>query len=89
MSPDDAARYFAACHAVQSGVAAEHAAGSDDGSPKHLRVGVNTAHVCCAAMARLLIAKDVFTLDEYEAAQAGEMEAEQARYEHRLGVRLS
>lgn len=88
MTAQDADRYEAAAHAMQSGVAAEHAAGSTDGSPKHLRVGVNSAHVGIAALARLLLEKGVITMDEYEAAQAEEMEAEQKRYEQRLGVHL-
>jgi hypothetical protein len=40
-----AARYLDACHAVQSGVAFDQARGSDDGSPKHLRTGVNLCKV--------------------------------------------
>jgi len=85
MSERDVARYQAAAHAMQSGVAAEM---GKECEPKHLRVGVNSAMVGNAALARLLIDKGVFTLDEYEAAQADEMEAEQARYENRLGVHL-
>lgn len=81
-------RYLAACHAMQSGVAAEHERGSDDGTPKHLRVGVNAAAVSVAALANLLISKGVFTLDEYVKAQADEMEAEKARYEERLSEAL-
>jgi hypothetical protein len=88
MTQQDVDRYYAAVHAMQSGVAAEHAAGSNDGSPKHLRTGVNSAQVGNAALARLLIDKGVITMDEYEAAQAAEMEAEQQRYEQRLGVHL-
>lgn len=88
MTEQDVARYDAAAHAMQSGVAAEHLAGSKDGSPKHLRVGVNSAQVGIAALGRLLIDKGVITMDEYEAAMAAEMEAEQARYEQRLGVHL-
>lgn len=82
-------RYLAAAQAMQAGVAIEHADGSNDGSPKHLRVGVNSALVCCAAIGRLLIDKGLITFEEYEAAQADEMEAEQARHEQRLGVRLA
>jgi hypothetical protein len=88
MSTTDHDRYLAAAHAMQSGVAAEHGLGSNDGTPKHLRVGINSAHVAIAAIARLLINHGLFTLDEYTAAQADEMEAEKARYEERLGVTL-
>ncbi len=55
MTKRDQDRYDAACHAMQSGVAADHQGGSDDGSPKHLRVGVNSALVSVAATGRLLI----------------------------------
>ncbi len=81
-------RYMAAAHAMQSGVATEHERGSDDGTPKHLRVGVNSAQVSVAALTKLLIEKGLFTLDEYVKAQADEMEAEQARYEQRLSAAL-
>lgn len=89
MSQRDQDRYLAAMHAMQSGVLTEQQLGSQDGTPKHLRVGVNAAQVATAALARLLIDKGLFTLDEYVAAQADEMEAEQKRYEQRLGVRLA
>lgn len=88
MSEADYDRYLAALHGVQSGVAAEHANGSDDGSPKHLRVGIASAHVATAALARLLIEKGVITRDEYTAANADEMEAEKTRYEARLTAAL-
>ena len=88
MSPRDADRYVAAAHAMQSGVAAEHARGSRDGEPKHLRVGVNSALVNDRALAELLIAKGVFTEDEYVAAVADAMEAEAAAYEARLTEQL-
>ena len=84
----DVDRYDAACHAMQSGVAAEHGRGSNDGSPKHLRVGINSAFVGNAAIARLLIEKGVFTLAEYTAAQADEMEREVRRYEERLSAAM-
>lgn len=89
MSAEDAARYQAAAHAMQSGVLVEHQLGSSDGTPKHLRVGVNSAQVANAALAALLIEKGVITLDEYERANADEMEIEQKRYEERLGVKLA
>jgi hypothetical protein len=80
-------RYELACHAMQSGVAADHALGSDDGSPKHLRVGVNSALVSVAAIGRLLIDKGVITHDEYDAAVADQMEREVHMYEARLSSR--
>lgn len=88
MSPRDADRYVAAAHAMQSGVAAEHARGSRDGEPKHLRVGVNSALVAQGGLARLLIDKGLITEAEYTAAVADAMEAEVARYEEILRQRL-
>lgn len=81
--------YEEAAHAMQTGVALEHARGGQDGSPKHLRVGVNSAQVNNAAIARLLIAKGIITMDEYTAAVTAEMNAEAERYEQRLGVKLA
>lgn len=82
-------RYHAACHAIQTGVAVDHANGSGDGTPKHLRVGIATSKVAEAAIARLLIARGIFTLEEYVEAQADEAEIEVRRYEERLGVNLA
>lgn len=87
MTEHDTRRYTAAMHAVQSGVAAEHADGSQDGTPKHLRVGINSAMIGQAALARLLIDAGVFTLDQWEAALADQAEAEVALYEQRLSGR--
>jgi hypothetical protein len=81
---EDRERYFRAAHAMQSGVAADQAMGSDDGSPKHLRTGVNSALTNQAGLVNLLIAKGVFTEEEYVKAIADEMEAEVKRYEDRL-----
>lgn len=89
----DNARYLAACHAMQSGVAAEMEIGSEDTSPKHLRVGVNSALCDQAALVRLLVEKGIVTEEEYAAAVTAEMEREVARYEERLsehhGVRVT
>jgi hypothetical protein len=78
MSESDKRRYNKALHAVQSGVKVLLDKGADFASPKHLRVGLNSAFVNDAAMARLLISKGVFTEDEYVRAIADEMEREQA-----------
>lgn len=77
-------RYARAAHAMQSGVAMEHGRGSQDGTPKHLRVGVNSALVNDAALARLLLAKGFITDAEYLEAVTVEMEDEVKRYETRL-----
>lgn len=85
---NDRERYAAAAHGMQSGVAMEMTHNPAPTSPKHLRVGVNAAMVDHAALAALLIAKGVFTEDEYVAALADAMEREQARYEQHLRERF-
>lgn len=82
----DKDRYSAACHAMQSGVALDHARGSQDVSPKHLRVGVNVAMRDLASIASLLVAKGIITLDEIDKALADGMEDEVASYEAKFGV---
>jgi len=80
---NDNERYAAACHAMQTGVKYEMALGSPDTTPKHLRVGVNSAMVNDAAITKLLIEKGLFTMEEYAKAVADEMELEVQRYEDR------
>lgn len=60
------ARYKAAMHAVQSGVATKMQIDPAETSAKHLRVGVNAAMVEHAALMQLLFDKGVITVDEYE-----------------------
>jgi hypothetical protein len=90
--PDDDydARYRAAAHAMQTGVAMgmELAPGASATSPKHLRVGINSAMVTDLALAKLLIAKGVITEAEYRLAIAEAMEVEKARYEAALSALL-
>ena len=87
MTPEEE-RYVAASHAMMSGVKAEHESGSTDGTPKHLRCGVNSALVNDAALVRLLVSKGIITEEEYVEAVADEMEREVARYEERLTRRF-
>lgn len=82
-------RYTAAGHAIQSGVAIQHATGSEDGSPKHLRVGVNLRAVDHAGLVKLLIDKGIITEVEYYEAMASQAEIEQADMEASLGVKLA
>jgi len=82
------ARYLRAAHAMQAGVAMDQGRGSDDGTPKHLRVGINSALVDAAGLVRLLVAKGVFTEEEYVLAVTEEMEREQERYETRLSQEM-
>lgn len=80
------AEYNAHMHAVQTGVALDHSRGSEDGTPKHLRVGVNSAMVSIHALSVLLIAKGVFTEEEYTQAVVDSAKAEKERYEALLGL---
>lgn len=75
-------------HAIQSGVALDQSRGSQDGTPKHLRVGVNLALVEIGVLAKFLIDKGVCTEQEYFEAVIEKLREELARYEARLGVRL-
>ena len=83
----DQQRYLNACHAMQTGVKweMEQQAGSQHiaTSPKHLRVGVNSALVSHGALVKLLVEKGILTEDEYITSQADAMEAEVALYEER------
>jgi hypothetical protein len=74
------ARYQAAMHAVQSGIALHMNYDRKFCNPKHLRVGVNSALVDDEAMADLLIAKGVFTRLEYLEALAAAAEREVERW---------
>lgn len=87
---NDQARYHAAAHAMQSGVRLRMSSEGvpDDStfwpgetSPKHLRVGVNSAMSDMGGLSRLLIAKGVITEEEYLKAIADAMEEEVASYE--------
>ena len=90
MSEESITRYHAAGHAIQSGVAYEMTQGDAAAgtSPKSLRTGVNLSKCDQAALVRLLMAKGVFTLDEYEQELADEAEREVQRYEDRANARM-
>ena len=77
-------RYQSAVHAMQTGVGFVMERDTFETSPKHLRVGVNSAMVEDAALAGLLIAKGLITEAEYMAAIADGMEREVGRYAERI-----
>lgn len=81
------ARYHAAMHAVQSGVAIDVQDQQKNVEPKHLRVGVNSALIDASAVAKLLIDKGIITAVEYYETLADLAEAEKARYETDLSAR--
>ena len=76
--------YYALAHAMQSGVKTEHELGSDDGTPKHLRVGINNALRDHASLVALLIGKGIITDLEYTKAITKGMREEVEQYERRL-----
>lgn len=85
----DHERYLAALHAMQTGVMyAMQYDLSQDTTPKHLRVGVNSAMVEFSALVRLLFAKGVITEDELNKAMADTMEEEVRLYEKQLSDHL-
>lgn len=67
-------------HAMQSGIAMLMNYDRSSTSPKHLRVGVNSAMVEASALAHLLMEKGVFTMDEYLDSMIGLYEQEVQSY---------
>jgi hypothetical protein len=76
--------YVGAVHAMQTGVTFAIKKDPSQIELKHLRVGINSAMCGEAAVARLLIEKGIFTLEEYEEAQRLEMIREVERYKRLL-----
>jgi len=77
-------KYEDAMHGMQTGVAFEMEKGSFDTTPKHLRVGINSCLINDAALVRLLIAKGLFTEEEYALEITKEANRELERYEDRI-----
>jgi len=78
-------RYYKALHAVQTGVAMmENDLHSNEMTPKHFRVGINSAMIDSSALAKLLIHKSIITQDEYAEFLANEMEKEVKIYENKI-----
>lgn len=78
------ARYRAAAHAMQSGVAMTMNIKPSATQPKHLRTGVNSAMVETSTIVLLLIEKGIITEQEWRSALADAMEREKALYEQEL-----
>lgn len=76
--------YTEAAHAMQSGVAMMMNIDPSETTPKHLRVGINSAMVETSTIVGLLIEKGIITSDEWKAALTKEMNAEVERYEKTL-----
>jgi hypothetical protein len=83
-----ATKYRELCHAMQSGVAAWMNYDPSETSPKHLRVGVNSALADCSALAKLLMAKGIITEEEYYTAIMEGMQGEVKSYEQKINEHL-
>lgn len=79
-------QYNRDAHGMQSGVKMEMELTPTTSAtdPKHLRVGVNSALADHGGLVALLIAKGVFTEEEYFQAIADSMRKERERYEELL-----
>lgn len=75
--------YEAAMHGVQTGIAYKIEMAPDEAgaSPKHLRVGIDSAMVSDAALVRLLVKKGLITHEEYMEELTLEANRELERYE--------
>lgn len=81
---DLAAQIFAHQHACMSGARFALEAGTASNEPKHVRNGIDSALVSCAAMFNLLKKKGIITEIEYLEAMAEAWETEHRRYEKEL-----
>lgn len=75
--------YEEALHGMQSATMYEQTNGSDSGTPKHLRTGINAAMSDHAALVRILISKGILTEQEYIEAIRLEMNNELYLHEER------
>ena len=87
-------RYNAAAHGMQTGVAVMMERGDGKATtPKHLRVGVNSAMVETSVLAQILIDKGIVTQVEFIEMLALKMEQErdlyQSRIEKELGTKVT
>lgn len=77
-------KYIALCHAMQTGVAYMMQKDPSDTTPKHLRVGVNSAMVEHGALVSLMVKKGLITEDEYYDSLIEFMEREVQMYQREL-----
>lgn len=87
------AKYKSLCHAMQTGVAFVMEKDPSGTSPKHLRVGINSAMVEHGALVSLMVKKGLITEDEYYDSLIEFMEREVQRYRDELeaiyGVKIN
>lgn len=82
------ARYMAAMHGVQAGIAMLIEQGETLATPKHLRVGIDSAMVSDAALVQLLIEKGVISELEYYESLVKYADMERETLERRLSDKL-
>ncbi len=80
--------YHTLAHAMQSGVGMKMNYEPRETEPKHLRAGVNSAMVETSAIAILLMAKGIFTEEEYYQTLVQAMQNEVDLYKQWLSERL-
>lgn len=79
-------QYRVLMHAVQTGVAYTLEFNSQEGTAKHLRVGVNSALINQCAIVKLLINRGIITELEYWEAVVEQTKLEVTSYEEKLSV---
>ena len=75
-------------HRMQAGIGVMLSQDGEAETPKHVRVGINTALVETGVLGRLLIDKGIITELEYFALIRDGYKAEADGYEEKLGVKL-
>lgn len=82
------AEYARLGHAIQSGVMMSLERDPSSGSPKHLRVGVNTVKADLGALTRLLVDKGVISQDEAFGYILDGLREEVKMYERELSEKM-
>lgn len=80
--------YFHHAHRMQTGVAYKMNFDKGETTPKHLRVGINSALSDSAALAALLIKKGIINEEEYCEAVRDQMKLEADAYEKEIQENL-
>ena len=87
--PSPGEEYHSLMHQMQSAIAMCIGLGIDIGaSPKHLRVGVNSALIDSGALADLLLKKGLITKEEFGAMVVEKVRADVEDYKERLRQHL-
>lgn len=80
--------YLSLAHAMQTGIKYVLELDGSLAEPKHVRVGISLTKVEHGALVQLLIDKGIISLDEYDSALLGHMQAEVDSYEKYLSDKL-